>query len=213
MLKYVYLLLLLLPSLAHAQLRDDFTDGNFTTNPAWTGDAASFQVTTQQLQSNGAGVTGTAIALSTPCQASTGTVWEFWANLRLATSSGNLADVWLMASQTDLKNTSNTGYFVRLGGTADEVSLFRKDSTRTAVLVIDGLDGTLASTTNNLVRVRVTRTTANRWTLEREDEDMFQRFVADLSSDRIAGRWEASDDRGATWRKDYDLVFDRVPAG
>ncbi|MBJ6111075.1 lamin tail domain-containing protein [Hymenobacter sp. BT523] len=153
---------------ASAQLRDDFADGNFTANPAWTGDAASFQVATQQLQSNGPAATGTQIALSTPCQASTGTVWEFWANLKLATSSGNLADVWLMATQADLKNTNNTGYFVRLGGTADEVSLFRKDSTRAAVLVIDGVDGTLASTTNNLVRVRVTRTTANRWTLERD---------------------------------------------
>ncbi len=49
-----------------------------------------------------------------------------------------------------------------------------------------------------------------RWTLVREDADMFQRFVADLAPDRIAGRWEASDDRGTTWRKDFDLVFDRT---
>ncbi|MBF9223671.1 lamin tail domain-containing protein [Hymenobacter ruricola] len=167
--KHLYfLLLLLLPGFAQAQLRDDFSDGNFTANPVWTGDATGFQVATQQLQSNGPAVTTTQIALSTPCQATTGTVWEFWANLKLATSSGNLADVWLMASETDLKNANNKGYFVRLGGTADEVSLFRKDSTRAAVLVIDGLDGTLASTTNNLVRVRVTRTTANQWTLERD---------------------------------------------
>ena len=166
--KQLLLLLFFLPLLASAQLREDFTDGNFTTNPAWAGDAPSFQVTAQQLQSNGPAVTGTGLQLSTPCQASTGTVWEFWANLKLATSSGNLADVWLMASQTDLKNSSNSGYFVRLGGTDDEVSLFRKDSTRAAVLVIDGLNGTLASITNNLVRVRVTRTTANRWTLERD---------------------------------------------
>lgn len=47
------------------------------------------------------------------------------------------------------------------------------------------------------------------WTLEREDPDMFQRFVAEVSADRIAGRWEASEDQGATWRKDFDLVFDR----
>ena len=52
--------------------------------------------------------------------------------------------------------------------------------------------------------------TEDRWTLIREDADMFQRFVADLAPDRIAGRWEASDDRGTTWRKDFDLVFDRV---
>ncbi|WP_426058143.1 lamin tail domain-containing protein [Hymenobacter sp. B1770] len=166
--KHLLLLLLLLPGFAHAQLRDDFADGNFTANPAWTGDAASFQVATQQLQSNGPATTGTQLQLSTPCQASTGTVWEFWANLKLATSSTNLADVWLVASQADLKSPVNSGYFVRLGGTDDEVSLFRKDSTRSPVLVIDGLNGTLASTINNLVRVRVTRSTANRWTLERD---------------------------------------------
>jgi hypothetical protein len=38
---------------------------------------------------------------------------------------------------------------------------------------------------------------------------MYQRFVADVGRDRITGRWEASDD-GATWRKDFDLVFERA---
>lgn len=50
----------------------------------------------------------------------------------------------------------------------------------------------------------------SHWVLSREDPDMFQRFVADVHSDRIVGRWEASDDRGATWRKDFDLDFERA---
>lgn len=49
----------------------------------------------------------------------------------------------------------------------------------------------------------------SRWMLTREDPDMFQRFVADLTPDRIQGRWEASDDRGGSWRKDFDLTFNR----
>lgn len=49
----------------------------------------------------------------------------------------------------------------------------------------------------------------SRWTLSREDTDMFQRFVADVEPDRIAGRWEASADHGSTWRKDFDLIFER----
>ena len=160
--KHLYLLLLLLlPVLAQAQVSDAFTDGNFTANPAWTGDAASFQVVGQQLQSNGPAITSTTpIVLSTPCQANTGTVWEFWANLKFATSSGNLADVWLMATQPDLKSTGNAGYFVRLGGTDDEVSLFRKDSAKTAVLVIDGLNGTLARFAAGMEEV-----SRCRWTL------------------------------------------------
>lgn len=48
------------------------------------------------------------------------------------------------------------------------------------------------------------------WELTREDPDMFQRFVADVGTDRIDGRWEASEDRGATWRKDFDLIFARA---
>jgi len=166
--KHLLLLLLLLPLAVRAQVADTFADGDFTSNPTWTGDAGSFQVASQQLQSNGPATTGTSIQLATPCQATIGTTWEFWANLKLATSSGNLADVWLLASQPDLKSPSTKGYFVRLGGTDDEVSLFRKDSAKAAAYVIDGLNGTLASATDNLVRVRVTRSPTGQWKLERD---------------------------------------------
>jgi hypothetical protein len=47
------------------------------------------------------------------------------------------------------------------------------------------------------------------WTLVREDPDFRQRFVASVAEDRIDGRWEASEDAGATWRKDFDLIFER----
>ncbi|WP_051325321.1 hypothetical protein [Glycomyces tenuis] len=50
----------------------------------------------------------------------------------------------------------------------------------------------------------------SHWTLSREDPDFHQRFVADVEPDRIAGRWEASEDEGATWRKDFDLTFERT---
>ena len=178
--KRLLLFFLLLPLLSHAQLVETFADGNFTASPTWTGDVGSFMVTTQVLQSAGPAVTGTQLQLATPCQASTGTSWEFWANLRLATSAGNLADVWLLASQADLKSPATKGYFVRLGGTDDEVSLFRKDSARSPVLVLDGLNGTLTSSTNNLVRVRVTRSVQGQWTLAR-DLTGGRTFVAEAS--------------------------------
>lgn len=47
------------------------------------------------------------------------------------------------------------------------------------------------------------------WTLTREDPDFHQRFIATVDGDRIAGRWEASEDFGKTWRKDFDVMFDR----
>jgi hypothetical protein len=48
------------------------------------------------------------------------------------------------------------------------------------------------------------------WTLSREDPDFHQRFIAEVAPDRIAGRWEASEDAGQTWRKDFDLTYERV---
>ncbi|OLT31768.1 hypothetical protein BJF79_00940 [Actinomadura sp. CNU-125] len=48
------------------------------------------------------------------------------------------------------------------------------------------------------------------WTMLREDPDFHQRFVADVEQDRILGRWEASEDEGKTWRKDFDLTFVRA---
>lgn len=49
-----------------------------------------------------------------------------------------------------------------------------------------------------------------RWIMSREDPDMHQRFIGQVDKDRIVGRWEASDDQGETWRKDFDLTFDRT---
>jgi hypothetical protein len=48
------------------------------------------------------------------------------------------------------------------------------------------------------------------WTMAREDPDFHQRFIADVETDRIRGRWEASEDAGTTWRKDFDLTFERT---
>jgi hypothetical protein len=58
---------------------------------------------------------------------------------------------------------------------------------------------------------RVFRTTfaGGELVLLREDPDMHQRFVATVTPDRIDGRWDASEDAGATWRKDFDLIFER----
>jgi hypothetical protein len=48
------------------------------------------------------------------------------------------------------------------------------------------------------------------WTMTRLDPDFHQRFIGEVEEDRIKGRWEASEDQGATWRKDFDLTFERA---
>jgi hypothetical protein len=47
------------------------------------------------------------------------------------------------------------------------------------------------------------------WTLLREDPDFHQRLVATVQPDRIVMQVDASEDAGHTWRRDFDLVFER----
>lgn len=49
-----------------------------------------------------------------------------------------------------------------------------------------------------------------RWTMTRADPDFHQRFIAEVEQDRILSRWEASEDGGTSWRKDFDLTFERA---
>ena len=42
--KCLILIFLLIPLVLKAQVRDDFSDGNFTSDPAWSGDTAAFEI-------------------------------------------------------------------------------------------------------------------------------------------------------------------------
>jgi hypothetical protein len=52
-----------------------------------------------------------------------------------------------------------------------------------------------------------------QWTLSREDPDFHQRIIATVEPDRIVASVEASEDFGTTWRKDFDLIFERRTVG
>ncbi|WP_048919221.1 lamin tail domain-containing protein [Rufibacter radiotolerans] len=161
---------------ARAQLQESFSDGDFTQNPTWVGDADYFQVNAaRQLQSRGPAVTGTTIHLATANTLAVGTQWEFYAQLAFATSSGNYAEVHLTADAPDLKGALR-GYFVRMGGTEDEVSLYRKDGT-TATRIINGPDKTIAASDNKLW-VRVTRTATFDWILEIDVTGTRQNYIS-----------------------------------
>lgn len=49
-----------------------------------------------------------------------------------------------------------------------------------------------------------------QWSMLRQDPDFYQRFTAQVNGDTIAAAWEASEDQGKTWRKDFDLLFTKV---
>lgn len=150
-----------------AQLSEAFTDGDFTANPSWTGNTADWTVNaSQQLQSNNT-IANSTFYLSTANTLATSAQWEFYTELAFSTSGSNYVDVYLTASAADLSQPGTTGYFVRLGNTADEISLYRKDAGGAVTKLIDGADGSIASS-DNTIRVKVIRDANNQWMLYRD---------------------------------------------
>ncbi len=146
-----------------AQVTDNFTDGDFTRNPVWAGDTVEWEVLNGELHlNNPAPASNNNSYLSTPSVAFNNATWEFRVRLDFNPSSTNYVEVFLASDIADLEGNTN-GYFVKLGGTTDEVSLFESDS-GSDTEIIDGMD-TRLDVTNSTVYVRVTRDAAGNWEL------------------------------------------------
>ena len=175
---FYFLMLPFTGGVLYAQLTDNFSDGDFISNPPWAGNTADFIVNASaQLQSNNAGTSATSFYLSTPNVLATSAQWEFYIGLKFTVSSANYADVFLTASASDLTLNTTTGYFIRIGNTNKEISLYRKNGA-TNTLVIDGADNTV-NTTNNIFKIRVIRNAANQWILSRNNTGTGNTFVSE----------------------------------
>ncbi len=152
---------------AFAQVNESFSDGDYTANPAWATTAGDWLVNPSfQLQSNNL-VANSTFFITTPSTLAVNTQWEIFMALPFNPSSVNYVDVFLTASLADLSNNSNTGYFVRVGNTDDDVSLYRKDAGGVVTKIIDGANGIL-NTSNNMLKIRVIRAAGNQFTLFRD---------------------------------------------
>lgn len=150
-----------------AQVTDNFSDGDYTVNPTWTVSSTSdFSVTAGQLKSTNT-TSNSAFYISTTNTLSSNCTWEFWVNLQFATSGANYVDAYLISDNSNLSATNINGYFVRIGNTSDDISLY-KSSAGTQSILIDGVNSSVASSSNNLIKIKVTRSSANLFTLERD---------------------------------------------
>jgi len=162
--RLILLIFLVATKVSVAQLSENFSDGNFTANPTWSGDVASFIVSGDSLRSNSTTVNDT-LYLSTSSTQSAQVQWDFLVRLALAPSSTNYVDIYLMSDVANLTQTQN-GYFVRIGNTAKEISLYSIVG-GVKTLIIDGANNSVTSS-NNKIKIKVTRNAANLWTLKRE---------------------------------------------
>lgn len=148
------------------QVVDDFSDEDYSNNPTWTpDDANNWTVVNGQLRSNSL-LASSSFYLTTPSSKALNAQWEFFVQLQFNTSGANYVDIYLVSEQADLSSTTNNGYFVRVGGTSDEISLY-KITAGAVESLIDGADGS-TNRTNNPVRIKVVRDINNIWTLERD---------------------------------------------
>lgn len=154
------LLLAAFPAIAFGQFSDNFNDGDFTYNPSWQGMDSAFLVEEGVLRSRHT-IPNSTFYLSSPVALSGALEWEWRVHLDFATSSSNYADVYLLSPDAGL----TAGYFVRIGNSADEVSLYRQPPGGTPVKLVDGRDGVTAGP----LKVRVTRTAEGVWRLYTDD--------------------------------------------
>jgi len=144
-----------------AQITEDFNDGDWTNGVAWNASSADWAVENAVLRS--ANTTDQAeFQIFTSSTRIKNTQWMLWLNLKFNTSSANYVDLFLAADSAPSK--AKNGYYVRIGNTKDEVSLYRLLN-GTATEIISGTDG-LLNTSDNTLRLRVTCSADYRWNLE-----------------------------------------------
>ncbi|MBT1703110.1 lamin tail domain-containing protein [Chryseosolibacter indicus] len=149
---------------AFAQVSDSFDDGNFTSNPIWTGADGKndFKVESNQLQLDAPAVEAVSY-LSTLSNVINHTIWEFNVKMTFETSSNNLTRVYLISDQQNLSGAIK-GYYVEIGNTLDEVSLYRQSGVTAGEKIIDGADARVRQSTVTL-KVKVTRDNIGTWRL------------------------------------------------
>jgi hypothetical protein len=160
--RFVFVLFLFIKGTCCAQVIDNFSDGDFTNNPGWSGDVAKFTVNTGfQLQLNSTGADSNYLAVP-----NTGSLdnyeWNFWIRLNFSPSSSNKARVYLVSDQQNLKSPLN-GYYLQFGEALsnDQVELFRQSgSVSTSVC-----RGTTLIASAFAIRVKVIRDASALWQL------------------------------------------------
>ena len=143
------------------QFVDEFEDGDFTHNPSWQGHVQDFIVNGYkqlQLSAQGAG----ASYLSTPSLSINNAEWELYLEMDFNPSSSNYARIYLVSDQKNLSDPLN-GYFVMVGGTEDEVSLYKQKGDK-FFKIIDGEDKRL-DLSKVQAKIKATRNGGGVWQL------------------------------------------------
>lgn len=160
----IVLFFFFITSFASAQVTDNFSDGDFTSSPVWSGDAAEYIVNAfQQLQLNNTIAGASYLSSASPGASIDNFQWNFYIKQSFAPSGSNYGRVYLVSDQANLEGALN-GYYLQFGeaGSLDAVELFRQTGL-TSTSVCRGTNGEIAASFS--LGVKVTRDAAGNWSL------------------------------------------------
>jgi hypothetical protein len=161
---FLNILFFILPICLNAQVLEDFSDGDFTSNPSWNGTNTDFIINSnQQLQTN-ATVAGTSyLSLSHGLTTLNGKEWKFYAKQSFAGSTSNFSKIYLTAVSSDL-SANPDGFYILLGEalSTDAVRLFKSQG-GVSTEICAGTAAAIATSAN--VGIRVVRSNVGNWSL------------------------------------------------
>lgn len=121
--KYLFIFLLI-PICGMAQFQDNFSDGDFISDPRWYGDSNHFEINQAgQLHLKSSG-TDTAV-LFTRNNLLQQTEWSWWMKLSFNTSANNYARVYLIADTNHIMKITSAVY-LQAGGSDDSVIIVKQ---------------------------------------------------------------------------------------
>ncbi len=176
------ILSLCLPTGLFAQFRDDFSDGDFSANPAWTGTDSLWTVHNGQLVSN-CHTTNAQFQLSIPSACVQHTQWEWYCQLQLNTSAQNYVEV-------QLASDSISAIIVRIGSSSDDLCLYKKQGVVYTKL-IDGADGLTNHSTNQL-RIKVYCDSNYNWALLRDTTGTGAYYTSEGTASQVFTPYQSS---------------------
>jgi hypothetical protein len=154
----------ILTSVFYAQVSDNFTDGDFTQNPAWQGTNADFTVNASgELQLNSLAAATSYLSIPHLLANLNDKEWQIKVRQTFAPSSSNYGRVYLTSDNANLSLCQN-GYYLQFGetGSTDAIRLFNLTN-GVSTQICAGPDGQISSTCNASVKVK--RSAAGTWTL------------------------------------------------
>ena len=145
---------------AVAQINEDFSDPDLTSNPCWTGTLNDFEINAYHqlhLKTSGADTS----YLSTPLTCASEMEWKFWVHLSFSPSANNNSRIYLVADNA-IPTLSYKAFYIQLGeaGSSDAITLFYKDGPTTHE-VCRGTAGLIANPFS--IRIRVVRFSNGTW--------------------------------------------------